>query len=86
MPQTLEFSEISKVFPGVRALDNVSLRAEGGRVLAMIGENGAGKSTLLKIIAGDLRTDNAVTGYEVFIVDIIFSDRVSEGYFYIEQV
>ena len=58
MTHSLEFSNISKVFPGVRALDNVSLRAEGGRVLAMIGENGAGKSTLLKIIAGDLKADS----------------------------
>ena len=49
---------INKVFPGVRALDKVSLRAEGGRVLALLGENGAGKSTLLKIIAGDLHADS----------------------------
>jgi len=54
----LEFSEISKVFPGVRALDKVSFHAESGRALALLGENGAGKSTLLKIIAGDLRADS----------------------------
>lgn len=50
---TLEFREISKEFPGVKALDRVSFKAVGGEVLALIGENGAGKSTLLKILNGD---------------------------------
>ncbi|MDR0862646.1 MAG: sugar ABC transporter ATP-binding protein, partial [Oscillospiraceae bacterium] len=57
MGQYLEFAGISKSFPGVRALDNISFRAEGGRVLALLGENGAGKSTLLKIMSGDLKAD-----------------------------
>ncbi len=41
----------------MQALDNVSFRAEGGRVCALMGENGAGKSTLLKILSGDLQPD-----------------------------
>jgi len=57
MTKTLEFRGIGKSYPGVRALDNVSFRAEGGKVLALLGENGAGKSTLLKIMSGDQKAD-----------------------------
>ena len=57
MSITLEFRGIGKSFPGVRALDDISFKAEGGKVLALLGENGAGKSTLLKIMSGDLKAD-----------------------------
>jgi ribose transport system ATP-binding protein len=51
-PAALELSEISKAFPGVRALDRVSLKLRTGEVQGLLGENGAGKSTLIKIITG----------------------------------
>lgn len=53
MSSVLEFKNISKYFPGVKALDNICFKAYGGEVLAFLGENGAGKSTLLKVLNGD---------------------------------
>ena len=48
----LDIRGATKDFPGVRALDNVSMRLEGGQIHALLGENGAGKSTLIKILTG----------------------------------
>jgi inositol transport system ATP-binding protein len=54
----IELDGISKAFPGVQALDNVSLRIKKGTVHALVGENGAGKSTLIKIINGIYTCDS----------------------------
>jgi ABC-type sugar transport system ATPase subunit len=56
-PGTLEIRNISKAFPNVQALTDVSLDIRPGEILAFMGENGAGKSTLLKIINGDYQPD-----------------------------
>jgi ribose transport system ATP-binding protein len=49
----LEMRNITKNFPGVRALDDVSVSFEKGKIAGLLGENGAGKSTLIKILSGD---------------------------------
>jgi ribose transport system ATP-binding protein len=53
----LELRHISKSFPGVRALDDVSVAFAPGKIHALVGENGAGKSTLMKIICGIYQAD-----------------------------
>lgn len=49
----LQMSHITKEFPGVKALDNVTLNLKKGEVHALVGENGAGKSTLMKVLSGE---------------------------------
>lgn len=59
----LEMKNITKTFPGVKALDNVSLTVKRGTVHALMGENGAGKSTLMKCLFGMYSKD----GGEIFL-------------------
>lgn len=64
---TLRAQEITKKFPGVVALNKVSVDVKQGEVLAIVGENGAGKSTLMKVLSGAYSCDS-YTG-KVFIQD-----------------
>ena len=53
MPKTLlEMRNITKLFPGVKALSNVNLDITEGEIHALVGENGAGKSTLMNVLSG----------------------------------
>ena len=60
----LKLTNITKTFPGVKALENVSLDLAPGEVVAIIGENGAGKSTLMKILSGVHRADSGTIEFE----------------------
>jgi ABC-type sugar transport system ATPase subunit len=62
---TIELKNVSKIFPGVKALEKVNFNLCPGEVHALIGENGAGKSTMVKIIAGIYPHD----GGSIFIND-----------------
>jgi ribose transport system ATP-binding protein len=65
----LEATAISKAFPGVQALDDVSMSLTGGEIHALVGENGAGKSTLIKIITGLYRQDSGSLHMEGELVE-----------------
>ena len=67
----LEMREITKVFPGVKALDNVNLKVKRGEVHCLCGENGAGKSTLMKVLSG-------VYGYGTYSGDILYNGEVQK--------
>ncbi|AQU65705.1 sugar ABC transporter ATP-binding protein [Streptomyces niveus] len=56
----LTMSGITKLFPGVRALDGVDLEVQAGEVHCLLGQNGAGKSTLIKVLAGAHQPDDGV--------------------------
>ena len=63
MKTNLRLSNISKIYPGCIANDNVSLEFESGKIYALLGENGAGKSTLVKILSGVVLPDKG----EIFL-------------------
>jgi ribose transport system ATP-binding protein len=88
MPSTplLEMRGISKRFPGVVALDGVSLHIDRGEVVALVGENGAGKSTLMKILGGVHQPDGGeilVDGQPVTIHNV--TDAMRLGIAFIHQ-
>ena len=66
----LEMKDIGKTFPGVKALQGVSLTVREGQVHALLGENGAGKSTLIKILSGAYTKDEGQIFFEGKPVEI----------------
>lgn len=54
----LVVDNVTKTYPGVKALDQVSLEFRKGEIHALVGENGAGKSTIIKTIAGAIKPDS----------------------------
>ncbi|MFD6094628.1 multiple monosaccharide ABC transporter ATP-binding protein [Oerskovia sp. NPDC060338] len=67
----LEMRHITKEFPGVRALDDVTMSVHAGSIHAICGENGAGKSTLMKVLSG-------VYPHGTYVGDIVFDNEVVE--------
>ncbi|MBR1913968.1 MAG: sugar ABC transporter ATP-binding protein, partial [Lachnospiraceae bacterium] len=67
--ELLRMDHITKVFPGVKALDNVNLSVEEGEIHALVGENGAGKSTLMNVLSG-------IYPYGTYEGDIIYNGEV----------
>jgi len=65
----LEMKNITKTFPGVKALDNVNLKVEEGEIHALVGENGAGKSTLMNVLSG-------IYPYGSYEGDIIYDGEI----------
>ena len=65
MDEILRLSHISKTFPGVRALEDISFDLKRGEVHCLCGENGAGKSTVIKILLGAYQPDFHGLNYEL---------------------
>lgn len=83
----LQAVEVSKVFPGTLALDNVTFNVRKGKVNVLIGENGAGKSTLMKILAGVERPTSGrilLNGKEIHIHSPLDATKYGIGIIYQE--
>ncbi len=82
----LELRGITKTFPGVRALDNVSMQFQPGEIHALLGENGAGKSTSIKIISGIYQPDRGELYYNDAVLTLHnFHDGLKKGISIVNQ-
>ena len=88
MPKTLvEMTNISKSFPGVKALDNAQLNLYEGEVLGLLGENGAGKSTLMNVLGGIYKPDTGnikIDGQEVTIGSVVEAQKLGVAFIHQE--
>lgn len=84
----LELANISKAFPGVKALQDVSLTIKAGEVHALCGENGAGKTTLMNIITGNLQPDTGtirLNGEPIQLKSVLHAQSLGIGIVYQEK-
>ena len=83
----VEAKGITKIFPGVRALDNVDFDLQAGEVHVLLGENGAGKSTLMKVLAGAYQPEGGeilIDGERVVIANPRHAQKLGVGIIYQE--
>ena len=86
MAKYLEMNNITKIYPGVRALSDVSIAVDEGEIVALLGENGAGKSTLMNVLGGVVSPDAGqimIDGKETSIKSV--SDALQAGIAFIHQ-
>src|SRR5947208_14638420 len=85
-PPLLQLQGISKRFPGVVALDRVSLSVAPGEVIGLIGENGAGKSTLMKVLGGVIQpTSGVIRVDQVERKPFTVGDAIKAGIAFVHQ-
>jgi ribose transport system ATP-binding protein len=82
----LELIDISKIYPGVVALDRVSFAVAPGEVIALVGENGAGKSTLMRVLGGVVEPSGGVIRVDgVERASLTVTDAIKAGIAFVHQ-
>ncbi|WP_256809200.1 sugar ABC transporter ATP-binding protein [Bradyrhizobium sp. Bra64] len=87
MPEPfLELVDISKIYPGVVALDHVGLEVSAGEVIALVGENGAGKSTLMRVLGGIVEPSGGVIRVDgIERSSLAVADAIKAGIAFVHQ-